>query len=226
MNVFLRLMHEGLSIPKRDQRTVDVTRELAVGRRKVAAITDRLKTAFPVPEWALKGRRKSLAADTRTAEVMKQRFAAIRSMTFAGLDIDWETPTSDGRLLGTVRLSSGRVQPFALLLKSEGDHLIVRCVSPIGQVGPESGMEDIQESVHHRRVRIGAILGEDDRSYDLTVEDDVLLGAREHDEARVAALLEHVAQHADELEHVHLASDEPLETFESDLRREGGSRDA
>jgi hypothetical protein len=223
MNTFLRLMHEGLSVPKGDHRTVDVSRELVNGRRRVEAIRERLKTAFPIPEWAKQGTRRTLATNPETAFALIQRFNRVRESPFPGLDVEWEPSAASGQLLGTVRLKSGRIQPFTLLLKSDGQHLVVRCVSPVGQVGPEEGMPAIVESAHRRRVRIGAILGQDESSYDLTVEDDVLLGAPAFDQARVGALLRHVAESADVLEQVHLEGlDQPFSTFASDLKREGG----
>ena len=57
MNTFLRLMHEGLSVPKGDHRRVDVSRELVDGRRTVEAIRERLRSAFPIQDWALRGKR-------------------------------------------------------------------------------------------------------------------------------------------------------------------------
>lgn len=223
MNTFLRLMHEGLSVPKGDHRTVDVSRELVNGRRRVEAIRERLQTAFPIPEWAKQGTRRTLATNPETASALIDRFNRVRENPLPGLDVEWEGSAVAGQLLGTVRLKSGRIQPFTLLLKSDGQYLVVRCVSPVGQVGPEEGMPAIVESVHRRRARIGAILGQDESSYDLTVEDDVLLGAPEFDQTRIAALLRHVAENADVLEQVHLEGrDEPFSTFASDLRREGG----
>ena len=73
-----------------------------------------------------------------------------------------------------------------------------------------------------RHVRLGAIIGRDDASYDLTVEEDVLLEKPQHDVARVGLLLRRVADQADELEQIHLPSlDQPLDVFETDLEKEG-----
>lgn len=83
-------------------------------------------------------------------------------------------------------------------------------------------MPAIEKSALMRHVRIGAIIGRDDASYDLTVEEDVLLGDPQHDVARVALLLRRVADQADELEQIHLPSlDQPLDVFEADLQDEG-----
>jgi len=221
MNVFLRLMHEGLAVPKSGQRTLDVTRELAVGRRTVAAIRERLQTAFPLPDWALRGTPRALSINPATAEAIAARFESLAAAHYEDLNIQWQRQTVSGQLLGSLTLSTGRVQPFTLLLKSESDDLVIRCISPVGRVGVEDEAAAILETVRHDRIRIGAILGEDESSYDLTVEDDVLLGAPEHDNARVGALLRQVTRHADELELAHLPGmDQRLERFEADLKRE------
>ena len=75
--------------------------------------------------------------------------------------------------------------------------------------------------------RIGAILTREERTYDLTVEDDVLLGAAEHDAARVGLLVRRVVHQADRMEHEHFAGDRdaPLSEFEDDLREESGDDD-
>ncbi len=123
-----------------------------------------------------------------------------------------------------MRLSSGRIQPFTLVLKSEGARLVLRCISPVGRVGPEEAMALVEESARKNPARVGAIIGRDDVSYDLTVEDDVLLGNQSFDSARAAVLLSRVAQQADALEQIHLPLlDQALEIFQSDLNLDGGA---
>src|SRR6185295_162242 len=70
MNTFLRLMHEGLSVPRGDHRRVDVTREMAAGARTVEPIRERLQSAFRIPNWALQGQSVDLAADSDLVEVV------------------------------------------------------------------------------------------------------------------------------------------------------------
>jgi hypothetical protein len=68
-------------------------------------------------------------------------------------------------------------------------------------------------------------VGRDEGTYDLTVEEDVLLAAPEFDVPRVGTLLRRVVAEADALEQIHLPSlDQPLERFEADLKNEGGRR--
>jgi hypothetical protein len=223
MNTFLRLMHEGLSVPKGDHRRIDVGRELVDGRRSVEAIRERLHSACPIPEWALRGERLTLATDAETVADSLDRFERLQGAAYPGLQIGWEPSSRNGTLLGTVTLTTGRVQPFALLLKSEGERLVIRCVSPVGRVEPEATMIAVEESVRNRRVRLGAILGREDAQYDLSVEDDVLLADPSQDVARTMILLNRVVEQADILEQIHLPPlDQPMASFESDLKREGG----
>ncbi len=226
MDAFLRLMQEGFSGHKADQRRVIVEREMVRGHRTVEAIRERLRSAFPIPEWALVGARRSLVTDAAEAAAALARFETLAAADYTGLTIEWEASLGTGVLLGTVRLTTGRIQPFALLLRSEGERLVVRCVSPVGRVGPEEMMKAVEESGRMRHIKIGAILGRDEALYDLTVEEDVLLGEKRHDVARVAMLMRRVAEQADVLEQIHLPPlDQPLEAFEGDLKREGSTSD-
>lgn len=222
MNTFLRLMHEGLSVPKGDHRRVDVSREMIEGGRTTEPIRGRLHSAFPIPKWALQGRRLALAADAALGASVLARFEKLGGAEYPDLAIDWEPSLQNGTLLGTVRLTSGRIQPFALLLKSDEGRLAVRCVSPVGLVDPGGTMEAVEESTRAHAVRVGAIVGRDEGTYDLTVEEDVLLAAPEFDVSRVGTLLRRVAAEADALEQIHLpALDQPLDLFEADLKSEG-----
>jgi hypothetical protein len=187
----------------------------------VEPIRERLHSAFPIPDWALHGGRKALAVEPSVAVTLADRFERLAVAEY-DLPITWEPSTRNGMLLGTAVLSTGRIQPFALLLGSDGERPVIRCVSPVGVVGPEDTMYAVEKSALMRHARIGAIVGHDDASYDLTVEEDVLLGAPEHDVSRVSLLLRRVANEADELEQTHLPGrDQMLEVFEADLRAEG-----
>jgi hypothetical protein len=71
-------------------------------------------------------------------------------------------------------------------------------------------------------IRIGAIVTREERTYDLTVEGDVLLAnSEETDAARVSLLVNRVVQHADLLEQEYLPGrDEVLATFREELLEE------
>ena len=87
---------------------------------------------------------------------------------------------------------TGRIQPFGLFLKSDGERLVIRCVSPVGRLEPESTMAALEQSARSHQVRLGVILGRHDAQYDLTVEGDVLLSDPLQDRARVGVLLRRV----------------------------------
>ena len=71
-------------------------------------------------------------------------------------------------------------------------------------------------------VRLGAILTQQEHSYDLTVEDDIILACPKHDRTRLSMLLQRVANQADILEQTHLPNrDQPLKAFKEDLQKEG-----
>lgn len=220
MNGFLQLMHEGLTIPRSEARTINTEHEFAKRRRDVPQLKGRLKTAFPIEQRHLNGRPIPLAVDPALASALVTRLARAAQTGVEGLPIEWTAGDAKGRLTGTIRLGA-RKQPFTLLLRSIGSHPMVRCVSPVGCVEPGDNSEAVTEINRRLRAKIGAIETDEQRSYDLTVEGEVLLDATgESDAARIAALIRRVARQADLLEHEHLNRDEALETFEADLGKE------
>ena len=218
MNTFLRLMHEGLTINEQSDRKIDLKREFATEKRVVQQISTKLKTAFPIPQWTLLGSGSVLLTTPAEADQAKAYFGSFREIAYPGLDIDWDAHTDPCRLFGTVKLTQ-RQQPFTLLLQCFQDRLLIRCISPVGNVYQPHLTDSIQASVARSPAKVGAIPGADDRSYNLTVEGDMLLSqSNAVNLVRVARLLERVTKEADRLEHLHLRGiDEPLATFKSDL---------
>jgi hypothetical protein len=137
------------------------------------------------------------------------------------IDILWEPQAEPGVLLGTARLRN-RVQPFSLLLRSVEAYALVRCVSPVGRIRPGDDQNAVVASTSASSIRIGAIVTKEERTYDLTVEGDVLLtDSKETDAARVSMLVNRVVQHADVLEQEYLPGrDEVLATFREELLQE------
>jgi hypothetical protein len=222
MNVFLRLMHEGLVMPGNEDRTIDVGKEIVRGRRAVPQIREQLRSAFPVVPGHLRGPERPLATTPGAAEQLAARFGRLVNTPLPGLEITWEPPKERGVLLGTVRLG-GRIQPFRMQLESLGDIPLVRCISPVGSVDLDMESADIVHSGQARPMKIGAIRTIRDRTYDLTVEGDVLLGGDPTtDRERVAMLIGRTVRDADSLEQAHLPGrDAALETFRTDLEQEG-----
>jgi hypothetical protein len=225
MNVFLRLMHEGLSTAGTEERKIDIGKELVRGRRAIPQITTRLKTAFPVQASHLEAPARELASSADDAARIDARFRALAELALPGVDVTWESDAPKGVLYGTVHLAS-RCQPFTLRLRSLGERILIHCVSPVGRVGVEDSHDAIVASVAKHRVRIGALDTDDSddehATFDLTVEDDVLLGDdRSSDATRLAMMLRHVADAADNLEQRHLHDhDEALSAFREQLEEE------
>ena len=222
MNVFLRLMHEGLTTSGRKDRSINADKEFARARRVVPQILERLQSAFPVRPEHLNGVVKELAVTPHLSEKTAQQFTSLACTSMKGVDVTWEPQVAPGQLMGTAKLRR-RVQPFTLVLESIGSHPVVRCISPVGCIGPEEDPEAITDSTANAPAKIGAILTSQERTYDLTVEGDVLLtGSGETDATRVALLINRVVNRADALEMEHLpGADEILATFRDDLSEEG-----
>lgn len=221
MNTFLRLMHEGLTITDQAVRKIDLKREFASEKRLVSQIKTKLKTAFPIPDWTLTGPAEGLATIADDAAQAEKNFANLCGAALPGIEIVWESQIEPCRLFGTVKLPH-RQQPFILLLRCFLDRLVVHCISPVGRIYDAESQEQIEARVARRPVKIGVIPGADDRSYNLTVEGDVLLSADGAvNPIRVGQLLSRVTAEADELERIHLSGrDEPLTTFKADLSEE------
>jgi hypothetical protein len=227
MNTFLRLMHEGLTVPRQEQRTINVDQEFAAGRRAVPRIEERLQTAFPIEPWHLAGERLELVTDQRIADELRERFRRIADSPLDGVHVDWEPIDARGQLAGTVRLQA-RQQPFTLLLRSIGSHPLVRCVSPVGSVGPDDNAAALVELNTLVGAKIGAFQTDAERSYDLTVEGEVLLAEFcDSDATRIGGLIRRVTGHADEIEREHLGVhvDRKLAEFRDDLLKEAGDEE-
>lgn len=221
MNVFLRLMHEGIATPPRESGRIDTRREFARGHSLPPLITQPLRSSFPVDHALLSGNQTTLATQPEKAIDLVARFQGLRELPLPGVVVDWEPDTPHGVLRGTARLAQ-RIQPFTLLLRSFGGRALVRCISPVGAVLPGVMYEAIQASTAARPTRLGVIPAEHADTYDLTVEEDVLLPASPaFDAPRIAALLSRVCAAADRLEQTHLPGrDELLPTFRRQLESE------
>jgi superfamily II DNA or RNA helicase len=221
MNIFLRLMHEGLTVSTTEQRTINASHEFAKSRKPPEQIRGRLKTAFPVLPAHVIGTRKSLSTVPDHYSEIQKRFRKIASGESRGLAIQWEREANECVLTGTAKLNH-RIQPFTLILDSVDRFPIVRCLSPVGRVDPDEEMEAVLEAVSASPMKVGAIVSKDERSYDLTVEGEVLFsGDDEVNRLRISALIEQVVLNADILEQRLLPGrDESLEAFRDDLRKE------
>lgn len=221
MNLFLRLMHEGLTTPKSEQGRIDVARELTGGRRVVEAIQERLRSAFPIPDWATKGTKRALAVEEHEMSAALSRFCALSKSSLTGLDINWESDNEPGTLLGTVRLTSGRIQPIKLRLLSEGKYLVVKCLSPICCVDLDKELETLQDFSSRHSIRLCIAESRIAPYYNVSVEGDVLLTGQQHDRLRVSELIGRVVDLADEVEWKLGSEDRTLNDLQEQLNEQG-----
>lgn len=219
MDEFLRLMHEGLVVSTRDDRTVDARREFARGIEIRPQLKTVLRSAFPVAAEHVEGDGAELAVGPSVAKALAARFQRLPERIEA-LQIRWDPSSAPNLLLGTVQVSD-RIQPFRLLLHSSGANHFVRCVSPVGRIVSAVDRATLEEIGARHPVRIGAIREADGLSYDLTIEDDVLLGNEAVDAIRVGGLIRHVTTAADVVERDYLGGDRDLSVFREDLIAEG-----
>jgi hypothetical protein len=134
----------------------------------------------------------------------------------------WERIQPPGcLLLGTTKLDSGRHQPFSLQLGWEDEHLAVRCISPVGLIDQRQNWRDLFESTAGTPIRVGVVKVRGKATYDVTVEEDVILTDPGCDAARVGALVRRVTIQADALEQQHLPDrDALLAEFRTELERD------
>ena len=181
----------------------------------------RLESSFPAQPH-LPGPRIEVEAVVTEARQLVERFDQLHGIQIPGLSIKWGEPASPrGSLMGTAHLKT-RIQPFALLLDLYGRRPRIRCISPVGRVHPDAHQKEVIKSAWRLGARIGAILELETGTYDLTVEEDVLLGSGpKHDAARLMALLSRVLEQADRLEQDYLPGhDRPLEFFLDDIEKD------
>ncbi|MFI7280122.1 helicase-related protein [Micromonospora chersina] len=221
VNDFLRLMHEGLTLPPAGDGHLDIAREALADDGIPPVHAEPLTTSFPVRDQHLAGHNRPLAADESLIQRHLDRFAALSHGELEGITVNWEPhqPSQDIRL-GTAVLATGRQQPFSLHLDHQADHLIVRCVSPIGRIDRDELWQELEAWNGANQARLGAVRTRGG-SYDITIEEDVLLTDRRRDRARVGALLRRVTNLADDAERQYLPDrDRPLTDFRTELEQD------
>jgi hypothetical protein len=219
MNDFLRLMHERIRTDSPD-RKIDTNREMTVQMLPVPQIGTPLQSSFPVREADLSGQSRELAVTGGALEEWRARLDRLRFGQLPGLEVVWEEADLPNlALYGTVRLEH-RVQPFALRLDSLGEHLLVHCVSPVGKASPSTRWTELARLIARKPVKVAAAPDGFDGSYDLTVEDDVLLIDADCDNSRVGSLIQRVVSHADNVELAMLKTDKELAEFRDTLGKD------
>jgi hypothetical protein len=222
MNTFLRLMHEGLTTSGPEEKRIDTTAEFVRELLPVPQITEKLKTAFGIREEHRSGSVVAPQVGPEVVEALRSRFDAVARHPLPGLEVQWDSSDRPDQVLGTVLLGKRR-QPFSLMLDSLDQRALVRCISPVGRVEVDEAWEDVVETCTRHPVKVGAILTDEDQTYDLTVEEDVLLASDPATDAeRIAGLVLRTTREADRLEQAHRpGKDEPLAAFKAQLQAEG-----
>lgn len=221
MNTFLRLMHEGLGTTGPEDKRIDASREFLGGRKSVPQIKDLLRSAFPVQESHVKGDVLDLVVPTDHGQKIEQEFRLMAAAPLPGISIAWEPVQTPGKLIGTAILGD-RKQPFTLLLRSYQHRLLVRCISPVGCIDLQAHQDALMTNVSRLRAIVVAVAVGENRSYNLTVEGDVLLGAdSDINRARASALIQRVVRQADNLEQIYLpGADSEVGLFRDALLKE------
>jgi hypothetical protein len=224
MHEFIRLMHEGLSGTVQESSRLNVQHEIVGAADLPEPIRTPLTTAFPVQDSDLVGRRRALAITPDMSARIASRlrsFAVSRSPL--GDAVVWDEAIDEHSLPGTMRLSSGRLQHFVLHLDTFSEHLVVRCVSPVGRLDDAEMIERVKRLSRRVPEQLGIIEEADDRGVDLTVEEEVLLGDPAADASRIAWLVTRVTAAADRLERELWGddTDSPIDRFRAALAREG-----
>jgi hypothetical protein len=219
LDEFTRLMHTSLAHADRDDGRINIATELTYGDVEMPAAPDHvLRSAFEVRPRDVRGPKRRLAVDDAGAQL--RRFRSLRRTID---NVRWEDgqPAADV-LLGTAKLSNGRVQPLSLQLGWWRDALAIRCISPVGLVEAGDAYEALAAACRRAPIALGSVLVSD-ITYTVTVEEDVLLAAGDPDldTVRVGALITRIAAWADALEYAHLSGlDQEMDAFRSSLERD------
>jgi hypothetical protein len=226
MNIFLRLMHEGLTTTGTEEKRIDAKKEFVRGRRHIPQITSKLMTAFGIRKDCIDCRTDKDPMGPEQAKQVLERFNRLKepSVKLKGVFVNWEPQAPEGMLIGIAKLGK-RQQPFNLILESFDWRPLVRCISPVGHIQEGKEQEIIQDVVSEASIRVGAILKEDNGlAYNLTVEGDALLGEDPlFDSTRVGLLVRRVVAAADRIERdLSPGKDEPLPAFRQELEEEIG----
>lgn len=219
LNRFMRMMHEGLGVPQKEQAEVRVGHEGLRFQMDTQAIRTPLVSAFRVTPPMVEGTRRALAASADAAAQMRGRLAAIEELV-AVMGATSITRKDGHQIIGEMQLGS-RVQPFTLILRSLRGRPLLRCVSPIGRVNAAEWDDELAASLSSAPyVRLALERNERYEAYDVAVEGDILLGAARHDVDRARDLIKAVIGTADRIEDQVLGRDEPLTALAAGLNSE------
>jgi hypothetical protein len=211
-------MHEQLTAADAGTGHIDIARDI-LDQDEIPVLTEPLTTSFPVRDEHLAGEDRPSAVDEASARRQIERFRALACTPLPGVTVNWEEDhPGPHHLFGTAALANGRQQPFSLQFGWLGGHLVVRAVSPIGLVSQGRVRAGLLASTRDLPIRVGVVEGRG-KTYDVTIEEDVLLTDPTFDAERVGALIDRVVSRADPLEQQHLPDrDRLLDEFRKELQ--------
>ena len=242
MNRFIRLMHKDLISDLSKDSYVNTKPDMLrqPWERDIAPITELLKTPFDVQEEWL-GNNLTLSSTDAVEESTKalQHFQHVTRFLCTRWELQEEPSQDPWSFFVTIYLdqegypvlrghsiAKARYQPLTMFLRTAGDYnsnILLRCVSPIGQIAWDDQEET--ERIHQVQQRIGigricALLDAKNRSYDLTIETDMLFHPNTTQAEEVAGLVERTSRCADLIEKMLLNVDQPMDKFRADLFEE------
>jgi hypothetical protein len=105
MDVFLRLMHDGLAAPSKDDPRINVTREFEKQYRILQQTKQvPLRSSFPIHPEHLIADGMPIEVTEFDTDALLDRFHALRTVDVCGILIEWEPPSMPGLLIGTAKL--------------------------------------------------------------------------------------------------------------------------
>ena len=241
MNRFVRLMHRQLVSDIEDTSYVNTQNDMIMRplSHDIAPIMERLETPFEVKEeWlgrdlpavstgAAQAAIESLIHFQHMLDSLQDRFEL---MTESNSNT-WSYFTTMFMKQNGYPVSKGeshegaRHQPLTLFLRTttSDQHVLLRCVSPVGKVAWNDLEEMERINVIHQQVGFGKICALADakkQTYDLTIEMDMLFHPSTTRAEEVAGLVERTASSADQMEQALLKMDQTMEIFRADLFEE------
>lgn len=244
MNKFIRMMHQTIKRENFNTSKIDTNRELLVSRKDIDPITEPLESSFPVKEELLL-RNSELVESEHSADAGKilKLFDSVTQRLKNELKLITENSINLYSYIGTCYVKNGirllrydeicdecRNQPFELYLKSVVGYnkILLHCVSPIGKIGYQHNNKIKELNNMSNKIGFGKICLVDNekiKSYDLSIEADILFHPDTTQFEEVLDLVERTVVSADNLEKKLLGKDESINSFLDSLSVEVGNEE-
>ncbi len=208
MNAFHQMMHE-TAVRNDSGSEIVVTAQSLADLQIPPAITEPLKSAFPVSRELLHGTERTLKESGSKAKALAKRFAAICRELKKLQQVEWDLHPEPYRYRGVVNLENGRREDIILTMETEHDQVYVTCRSIIYD-GPvhklQNGWRTILSHPELKHVIVRKSLKQE--AIQLRSIGEVLLGNDSFDVERVLWCIERVTRAADDVEREIIRTDE------------------